>query len=475
MPKVFSIEDFRRGLDTRRSPLAAPPATLRILENAVITPGGEIQKRFAFVRAGTITPNPWAMIGQFQTLHVFGCPSAPSVAGVQMPPGTTIVPHALAALPGGATVVSYLDVETYGDDGFYVCARGSDGLVYNWWNGALVYEANNTTPARGTYARTYKTKMYRTQGFDLYFSGVNDPAENDPADVDNPGAGFIEIAKNDPEAEPGLGLEVFFDRMAVFSRLATQLWTLDPDPANDKLEQVIRIGSVAAQSVQQYGTGDVLFLSDSGVRSLRASSVSGFATSNDVGAAIDLILMPIVRFSDDATQAVSMIQPSFGRYWLAIKNTIYILNYFPAAEITAWSTFILDFDVRQFSTVANNIAVADTSGNLYWYGGLTRQDYDSARVRVRTPHHDNKAPTENKRIKSVDVLCEGAWSVSLGMLPNNLDAYEPAANITGNTFGLYSIPFAGYGTHVSVQLEHAAPGAATLAAIHLNILEGVTK
>jgi len=475
MPKVFSIEDFRRGLDTRRSPLAAPPATLRILENAVITPGGEIQKRFAFVSAGQITPNPWAMVGQYQTLHVFGCPGAPSTAGLQLPTGVTVASHALAALPGGVTVVSYLDVETYGDDGFYVCARGSDGLVYNWWNGAIVHEADNVTPARGTYARTYKTKMYRTQNFDLHFSGVNNPAMNDPANTTNPGAGFIEIAKNDPEAEPGLGMEVFFDRMAVFARLSTQLWTLDPDPANDKLEQVIRIGSVAAQSVQQFGTGDVLFLSDSGVRSLRASTVSGFATSSDVGAAIDLILMPIVRFGNDAATAASMIQPSFGRYWLAIKNTVYILNYFPAGEITAWSTFVLPFEVRQFATVMNNIAVSDNDGNLYWYGGLTRQDYDSTKVTVRTPHHDNKAPTENKRIKSVDVLCEGEWIVKLGMLPNNLDAYETAANITGNTFGLYSIPFAGYGTHVSVHLEHAAPGAATLAAIHLNIQEGVTK
>lgn len=478
--KVFSIEDFRRGLDTRRSALAAPPATLRILENAVITPGGEIQKRFAFVQAGTITPNPWIMIGQFQSLHVFGCPAAPTIPpGLPVPAGVTVVTHALAALPGGVTVTRFTDAETFGDEGFYITALGSDGQFYNWWNGVVVYAADGTTPAHGSYVRTYKTKMYRTEGFDLMFSGLDNPAQNNPSDTANPGAGFIEVNKNDPDAEPPNSMELFFDHMAVFARLSVQLWSLDPDPANDALQQVLRIGTVAPQSVHQFFTGDVLFLSDSGIRSLRGNIVTGAATqatSNDIGAAIDLIIQPIVRDNPIAAgQAVSVVQPEFGRYWLAIGSTVYVLSYFPAGEITAWSTFTVPFNISHFAVVANNIAVRDEAGNLYWYGGVSRSEYDSTKVRVRTPHHDNKAPTEFKRVKSVDVLCEGAWNLKMGMLPNNLDAYENVANIVGNTFGLFSIPFAGYGSHVSVHLEHEAAGPAMLGAIHLNLQEGVTK
>jgi hypothetical protein len=47
--KVFSITDFKQGLDVRRSPLTAPGGSLRILENAVLNQGGEIEKRLAFV------------------------------------------------------------------------------------------------------------------------------------------------------------------------------------------------------------------------------------------------------------------------------------------------------------------------------------------------------------------------------------------------------------------------------------------
>ena len=48
------------------------------------------------------------------------------------------------------------------------------------------------------------------------------------------------------------------------------------------------------------------------------------------------------------------------------------------------------------------------------------------------------------------------------MLPNNTEAFELCATIQDNTYGLQSIPFAGYGTHFGVHLEHQAPGPALL-------------
>ena len=471
MPKVFSVEDFRRGLDTRRTALTAPAGSLRILENAVINPGGEVAKRFAFVYAATapMTPTPWTMIGQNTTLHVFGCPTAPTLVGSVPVP---VVYHNLE--DPGEPIVTFHDVEAFADK-FYVSAHGTT-QSFNWYDGLLVHDANPANLIHGTYARTYKTKMYRADAFYMRFSGVGDPAEQDPADTIAPGAGFIHMAQNDPDAEPVLALEVFYSNMAAFSRLATQIWKLDPDPTLDELQQVIRVGTVAPRSVHQLYTGDIMFLSDSGIRSLKTLSGINVAGTSDVGAPIDLIISPLVRdFPGTAGAACAMIQPAFGRYWLHIGGTIYVLNYFPAGEITAWSTFDPGFLVQNFAVVGGDIAVQSTTGDLYFYGGPSRSEYDSSKVTVRTPHLDNKSPTENKRIKSVDVMCEGAWSVKMGMLPNNLNAFELVANISNNTFGLQSIPFAGYGTHFGFELTHQAPGPALLAAIHVNIIEGYTK
>jgi hypothetical protein len=469
--KVFSITDFRKGLDTRRSPLTAPSGTLRILENAVVNQGGEVEKRMAFVQVATLDPGYLYLFGQGSKLHVF----AIGTTAPPIDPGTCpvpIIPHMLAD-PGEA-ITELFDAEAYNDK-FQVTGIGVSGTTHVWYDGVILIEAD-TTPARGKYNRTYKTKMYRTDDVYLRFAGAGDPSVTDPASTTHPGAGFINIAINDPDGETLQGMEVFYDKMAVFARLMTQIWALDPDPSNDQLSQVLRIGTLAPHSIMQFGTGDILFLSDSGVRSLKALTINLSASVSDVGSAIDLILSPIMRANPvAASNARGVVQPLYGRYWMRLDDTIYVLSYFPAGDITAWSTFKLGFVVDDMAVVENRVFVNDPAGNLYLYGGLDLATYDSSKVTVRTPHHAAEEPTTNKRVKSFDVICTGAWSVSLGMIPNNTELFELSANIAGTTLGLQSIPFAGYGTHVGVHMEHQAPGPATISAIHFNLQEGWTK
>jgi hypothetical protein len=397
--------------------------------------------------------------------------SAPAI-----PIGTCPVPingHALA--DPGEVITDLIDAESF-DNKFQVTGRGVSGQTYVWFDGVLVLEVGGGQ-ARGTYSRTYKTKMYRVDNTYLRFSGVNNPAVSDPASVTNPGAGFINIALNDPDGEPLQGMEIYYDKMAVFARLLTQMWALDPDPTKDNLQQVLRIGAVAPHSIVQFGTGDILFLSDSGVRSLKAQNINLAASVSDVGSSIDPILTPITRMNPAlAARAVACVQPIYGRYWLALDNTIYVLSYFPAGEITAWSLFTLDFSVADFAIVENRVFTRGTDNVVRLYGGPDLNQYDPAAVvRVRTPHLAADKPTSNKRIQSVDIVAEGTWSVSIGMLPNRPDLFELAANISGTTLGTMSIPFAGYGTHVGAHLEHVGAGPATLSALHFNIHEGVTR
>jgi hypothetical protein len=238
----------------------------------------------------------------------------------------------------------------------------------------------------------------------------------------------------------------------------------------------LRIGTMTPRSMVQFGTGDVLFLSDSGVRSLKALSVNLAASVSDVGAAIDPLLTEAIRLNPGYTAwCDAVVQPIQGRYWLSYVNTIYVLSYFPAGKITAWSTFNTGFLVKNFALVDNRMYVNDSNSNIYLYGGLAGNEYDSSKVTVRTPHMASEKPTSNKRIQSIDAIATGPWSVSVGMLANNTEAFELCANITDNTLGGMSIPFAGYGTHIGVHLEHQAPGPATLSALYFNLQEGVTK
>jgi hypothetical protein len=192
----------------------------------------------------------------------------------------------------------------------------------------------------------------------------------------------------------------------VFARMTTQVWSLDPDPDNDTLSQVLRIGTNAPWSVLQFGTGDVLFLSDSGVRSLKALNMNLAASVSDVGSPIDLMLIPAMRDNPDGTfTARAVVQPIQGRYWVYLGGTIYVLSYFPAGNITAWSTFKPGFTLRAFAVVNNSVYALGSDNTLYLYGGPSLNEYDSSTVTVRTPHHSIDAPTAHKKIKSLDVSC----------------------------------------------------------------------
>jgi hypothetical protein len=474
--KVFSITDFKEGLDVRKSPLTAPGGSLRILDNCVITQGGEIEKRMAFVQVATLPSQADYLFGQGDNLHAFGVGLGAIDSGTSPVP---IIPHSLED-PGGPGPVDLTDVDAFdtGSTGFYVCGFRADGDPINWWNNVIVRDAVGGAPiaSAGAYARTHKTKMYRLTTTYLEFSGVNDPSVNDPASTVHPGAGFINLAAHDADGEGLQGMEVFYDKMAVLARLLTQLWRLDPDPTQDVLEQTLRIGTLAPHSVVQFGTGDVLFLSDSGVRSLKSQTVTTTAAVSDVGSAVDPLLIQLIRTAlDKALDAQAVVQPITGRYWLACGDEVFVLSYFPAGNITAWSHFVLDFWVSQWAVVHNRVYARSSDNKVYLYGGVDGATYDSCKVTVRTPHMDIEGPTTRKRIQSVDVMCQGAWSVAMGMLPNNTEAFELVANIQDNTFGLQSIPFAGYGTHVGVHMEHQAPGPALLASIHLNTAEASVK
>jgi hypothetical protein len=458
-------------LDVRKSALTAPGGSLRILENCMVNQGGEIEKRFAFVPMTVLSPETVGMIGQGGALHIFGFDVLSPLDNGQCP--VPIAGHILhtAGLPDTPTWI--IDIEPYDDD-FFVCA-GSPTRFYCFWKGQPVKEVDGSF-SQGTFARTYKSKLYRIDAHFLRFSGVGDPSVNDPANVNFPGAGFINIALNDPEGETLQAMEVYYDKMAVMARLMTQMWTLAPDPDSDTLTQVLRIGTVARHSAVQFGTGDILFLSDSGVRSLKALNAAMSAAVSDVGSAIDPLLIEEIKSDPFVLDfAAAIVQPIKGRYWLAILDKIYVLSHFPAGDITAWSILQPGFQVLSLTVAGNMVFLRDNNQNLYLYGGLTLGDYDSCPVTIRTPHLSIDSPTARKLIQSVDVMCEGAWSVSLGMLPNNTEAFELVANIQDNTYGLQSIPFAGYGTHVGAHLTNQAPGPATLSAMHLHVLEAGLK
>ena len=471
------IENFAAGLDTRKSPLTSPAGTLTRLINAVVTPGGEISKRRAFVPVA-IVPGTFGLAATASTLYVFGRNVQPVEPALGVP---GVVLKGLK-VPNAGTTYFQTDYDVF------------DGLVYMTAHEPAVawrhYYQSAATPTvmvetegtgKGPYIRTFQTKMYSVLGKTLHFSKIGDPTKwvpeaTTPANV---GAGYINISMQDADSENLTSLEVYYDKLAIFSTEAVQIWAMDPDQLKNNFDQLLRgTGTSGPRSPLQYGNGDVLYLDESGLRSLKAKDSSNSASVSDIGSPVDPVISTLRKLKGAAymNSAISLLEPSVGRFWMVFPDQILVLSYFPGPKVTAWSAFTLPFTVTQAVTCGGYIFLRDTNDTIYVYGGTTGDVYDNCGVDVRLPYLDGKKPGHKKSFQMFDATVTGTWRVAVSYDFNNPDAEETIDTIDRPTWNMGGHEVAGYDSHFSLRFYNNDANQATLSncAMHYEMADAET-
>jgi len=448
----YTVTDFSAGLDLRRSPLTAPAGTLRVLRNCHVTPGGEIEKRFAFVKFATVNPASRSLVEVNQKLYVF-MPGGPSTVE---PVGDWGVGQ--LCLDTG-NIEEVIDFDTFDNKVFVVVTTDTEGNVERYYDGAAITDPN----AKGFFVRTYKNKMFAVAGSFLYYS-----ATGNPADWSGTHSGNQDLSLEDSDMTDCIALEVYYDKLAIMSKTATQLWAIDPDPLLSQHVQTLRqAGTIAHQSVLQYGSGDVLYISPDGIRSLRARNASLAASVSDVGSPLDPAIQGLLRQYGESffSRAISILQPVTGRFWVIMPDRVYILSAFPGPKITAWSEYTpTDENGDQFQIVAaathrQHVIVRDTNNNIYSYGGATDTGiiHDHSPVEIVFPFLSGDEPATFKTFHGLDSACDGEWDVYAAYNPSNQDAEDYLGKLTGPTFLQGRFPMEGHSTHISLRFRSPAP------------------
>ena len=311
---------------------------------------------------------------------------------------------------------------------------------------------------------TFNNKVYAIAGSTVYFSGVNQPTVwNDPNGDFN---GFVTMTDYFATTENLVAMAAYQGRLAFFSRFTTQIFVTDPNPINWVQSQVMQnIGTFATLSVQSMGDLDVLFLSDTGIRSLRVRDQSLNAFVNDIGSPLDLLVQANLMGGTSTSNAAAngIIEPQSGRYWLYLNGIIYVLSFFPSSKITAWATYTPTYystkDGNQHSFVASQMAVfqgqvyiratSDEGDIVLQYAGPTKEQYDATVASFSTTWLDLKMPGTNKKAEGLDGALFGGWIVSVGMDPQT-GILNPIIDTNTPTFLLGSVPVTGDGFHVKI-------------------------
>lgn len=477
MPYLM-IDDFAAGMDLRKSAITAPAGTLRRLKNATITAGGEIEKRKTLTNIGTLPPGTSFGLGFINnTLVVFGT-LAPASVGT-LPPN--VIYQQLAAVTA-APIDRVLDVQVFTGQ-IYAIVRFTNGVVQHYYNGAAVAD----TSARGLSVRAHKTKLYATDGSNLRFSGVRTPTNWSTGT----GAGILDVTEEDAGETALIGLEEYFGALALFGRTSVQIWDMDPNPASNTLRQVLgNTGLVAQNAVARFGSGDVLYLADTGIRSLRARDIQSAAAVNDIGAPVDNYVQPKRA---DLTPALAdklaaVVDPLTGQFWMVWDQEALVLTAYPNSKISAWAVY--DFGVPVDYIVRANSRLAIRSGDeLFVYGsvpptgnpfdpntpiGTTAALYDDTVAEFVTPFMDAGRPATSKNWAGLDATVTGTWDVYVCPSPPDPDAVdqEPVwtqiGSLSGPTWNKGRVPIEMEGTHIAVRMVSVGTGPATVSSVALH-------
>jgi hypothetical protein len=447
------IDKFQYGLDLRKSPLTASAESLRVLRNAVINAGAEVEKRRAFVKQVSV-PGTVGLYGDGSEFVVF---KPNDTAGDRQTLSTYVNSYGIA---GGG--FSSLSSAQPWDGGYFTTFEDTTNkqVVYN--KGALVKDVN------GRSAKLYGSKMYLGDGPNLRFSDILDPGSWDPTKDPNEGAGFIDVSKAELFGTSIAAVERYYDYLAVFGASNIQLWGMDPDPKKNALKQSVgNTGLYAPNAITAFANGDVLYLAQTGLRSLRARDASNYAMTADIGSPVDTYIRDRVRnLTPEQLKLVNgVVEPKTGAFWLTLGNEIMVFSFFPSSKIAAWSIFDAPGDVDYIAT--NDYALALRCGDdIYIYGGDYNQSvFDDCEAIVQTPYLDAQKPATVKVFQGFDASVDGVWDVRYNLNPYLPDAWSNTATLTGETYTLQRLPMQGVGSHISLELRTKFSGKAKLSSL----------
>lgn len=335
--------------------------------------------------------------------------------------------------------------------------------------GNYVVGHSTKPPKQGNFVATYKRKVYSIADSLLNFSGLDDPRNLD-RDFDI-GAGFINMSNQTSGSNTLTAVEPYQDKLAIFSRRVIQIWFMDTNPDNNINTQILyNTGTRAPRSVVAYGDLDVFYLSDTGVRSIRARDSTNSASVNDVGTPVDLFIAEYLKTltEEQIVKAIGLVEPIDSRYMLAVGRRIFVFSYFPSKKISAWTYYEMDYDIDDFFAVDDRVYLR-SGFNLYLLGGVNNDAYGSNyKVTAQLPFLTGGKPASYKQIHGVDMSSEGSWNFSMLVNPRNLSEKVECGALNGVTLTEANISAIGHFTHVAPTLTHMGVGYASLSnvAIH---------
>jgi len=334
------------------------------------------------------------------------------------------------------------------------------------------YKLTGRAAATGLAAHVQDNRVWSIAGAALVYCKLNDPTDWTDATVGT-GAGRIVVSTDSGGAQILTGIASYQKYAAVFAEAAIVIYALGTDPANfERIQELPNTGTLAGRAVIGYGANDVFYLDRTGVRSLQARDSSNAAFVNDVGTVFDPFVQSVVAsVAEQSVQdAISLIEPATGSYWLAIEDTILVLSNYPGTGIRGWTYYRPPFPVVGAAAIGVAVYLRSPTA-IYQYGGATGAEYPLAGempATVRLPFVTARDDAGVKQFVGFDIGGRNVWHTTALPDPNDESVSIEMGRYEGVTYADDNAEADVLSSHVALEFVCDQAGLATLSSFALH-------
>lgn len=350
-----------KGVNTEDSPLAQDPSFADVADNAVIDKRGRIASR----KGINVITTTKTVLGSdhIHRIHHFYDESGNEVifstGNNKIMTGTTTL---VDATPGSYTITANNWKIVNFNNKAYFFQRGYDPLVYDNATGLRTFTTVNSTATAATLKCNDAVAAFgrlwiadnASEAQTVYWSDLLDGV-----DFTGGSSGSINVSKAWPDGHDVIvGLAAHNNLLVIFGEHSTLVYQNADTPAVMNLaDTVTGVGCIDRNSIQGIGT-DVLFLTDSGLRSLGRTIQEKSLPLSDLSVNIKTELIDVIGEETDPLASAYSPENSFYLICFPSQQTVYCFDLKGKLENNAYR-------VTRWTSVGHKSFERDKDGTLY--------------------------------------------------------------------------------------------------------------
>ena len=417
---AITFADFSSGLDLRKGASVSDANRLRKLTNCFVTTGKTIKKRPGLTLVTTLETGTQGLRAAGGKLNTF------YGSGTITHADTRFVANKITHPTTSTLAVKKIHFADVFNGFVYVSAEYVDGSIkHHYLDGTSpTHIADVNCPNTAAVVKK-ASKIFATKSDVVRFCKTSAPRDWTTAND----AGFLGVGIQQTGVTTPTALGEYSGRLVVFFRDASQVWDVDPDPAQMKFVQGLDVGCPYPQGAANMA-GDVFFASYDGIRSITTQSTTGNLIDVDVGSPIDSLVKS--EFVSGADVRAFYFRGG-GQYWVMKGADAYVYSFSRTAKISAWSKYSFPFSITD---------VTELDGDLFFRAGDSVYKLDESAmtdagvpftVEIEFPYLDFKTPGVLKQIFGMDTVMVGSADMQIKFDARNPEFITPVIEMVGDT------------------------------------------